>query len=117
MEKNAATAYALEIASALAARKRREFARSFFHLERAHILGQRRTFKHVYAHWLMLSLGFRQGDLREVLGQLPRMLAALLSSRIWVPLGNTGRARVNAFRRMPVPDDLRSLVSPHDVAS
>ena len=39
-----------------------------------------------------------------------RMVAALLSSRVWVPLGNTGRARVSAFRPMPVPPDLRHLV-------
>jgi len=37
--------------------------------------------------------------------------AAVLSSRVWVPLGNTGRARVNALTPMGVPPDLRDLVS------
>jgi hypothetical protein len=31
-------------------------------------------------------------------------------SRIWVPIGNTGGARVSALRPMPLPDDLRALL-------
>ena len=31
-----------------------------------------------------------------------------------LPMGNTGRARISAFRSMPVPADLASLISPHD---
>ncbi len=42
---------------------------------------------------------------------MPRILAALLFSRIWVPIGNTGRARVSAFQPMPVAEDLRSLLA------
>lgn len=110
MERNASAAYATEIAAALAALRREDYAESFFHLERAHILGQRRALKHVYAHWLMLSVGLHQRDFREVLGQIPRMFAALLFSRVWVPLGNTGRARVGAFTPMAVPADLRPFV-------
>ena len=58
----------------------------------------------------MLVAGLRRGDLREVLGQLPRIVASILFSRLWVPCGNSGRARVSAFKPMPVPDDLRHLV-------
>lgn len=79
-------------------------------LERAHILSQRRPLLHARAHWLMLRAGWQMGDAREVLGQLPRILAALLFSRIWVPLGNTGRARVSAFQPMPISDELRRLL-------
>ena len=111
VDRDAAAAYATEIASARVAFARDEHARSFFHLERAHVLGQRSTFKHVYAHWLMLCVGLSQRDFREVLGQIPRMFAALLSSHVWVPLGNTGRSRVSAFTPMPVPADLRRFVS------
>ena len=57
----------------------------------------------------MLSEAMRRGDLREVVGQLPRIVAAILFSRVWVPRGNSGRARVGAFKPMPVPDDLRHL--------
>src|SRR5687767_11900400 len=71
-------AYANEIALALAAS---DYETSFLHLERAHILAQRNTAKHMYAHWLMLRTGLRDRDYREVLGQLPRILAALVFSR------------------------------------
>ncbi|MGG2398097.1 DUF3703 domain-containing protein [Pseudomonas sp. SH1-B] len=79
-------------------------------LERAHILTQRRPWLHARSHWLMLQAGWQQGDMREVLGQMPRILAALLFSRIWVPLGNTGRARVSAFKPMPLSEELRRLL-------
>jgi len=111
MQRDASEAYSTEVASALQARKRGDGPRAFFHLERAHILGQRSTLKHVYAHWLMLVVALSQHDFREGLGQIPRLLAALLFSRVWVPLGNTGRARVGALTPMPVPADLSHLVA------
>ena len=109
MESNVATAYDAEISLALKALQDREHPQCFYHLERAHILGQRSTIRHTYAHWLMFRAGLEQGDFREVLGQLPRMLASLAFSRIWVPLGNTGRSRVPAMKPMPIPEDLRHL--------
>ena len=84
--------------------------RCFVHLERAHVLSQRMTVRHTHVHALMLVAGWHRGDWREVVGQVPRMLASLLFSRLWVPQGNSGRARVSAFRPMPVPADLRHLV-------
>jgi hypothetical protein len=85
---------------------------AFVHLERAHILGQRDTVAHVHSHWLMLRLAASVGQWREVVGQAIRIVAAALFSRIWVPIGNTGRANVSALRPMPVPEDLRALVEP-----
>lgn len=83
---------------------------AFASLERAHILSQRRPLWHAQSHWLMLRAGWQARDWREVAGQLPRIVAALLFSRIWVPLGNNGRARVSAFKPMPVSDELRRLL-------
>lgn len=83
---------------------------AFAWLERAHILSQRQPLLHAKSHWLMLTLGWQQRDYREVAGQLPRVVAALLFSRIWVPVGNTGRARVSSFRPMPVADELHRLL-------
>lgn len=79
-------------------------------LERAHILTQRLPLPHTRSHWLMLRAGWQQRDYREMLGQALRMPAALLFSRIWVPLGNTGRARVSAFQPMPLSEELRRLL-------
>jgi hypothetical protein len=109
MEPLVSAAYAVEISRALTAFQNREHAQCFYHLERAHILGQRSTVKHAYAHWLMFRAGLQQRDFTEALGQVPRVLASLLFSRIWIPLGNTGRSRVPAMKAMPIPEDLRHL--------
>ena len=85
-------------------------ARAFSHLERAHILGQRLTSLHVRAHVAMLRVAWSRRDLREVVGQISRVLAALLFSRIWVPVGNTGGANVPAMRPMPIPPDLQAIL-------
>ena len=58
----------------------------------------------------MLKVGWRHRDFVEVTGQLPRILGALLFSRIWVPIGNTGGARVPPFKSMPIPEDLQKLL-------
>lgn len=80
------------------------------HLSRAHILSQRYTWPHVRVHVLMLRAGIEGRDARQVLGQVTRIVAAALFSRIWVPIGNTGLADVSAVRPMPVPEDLRALL-------
>ena len=100
-------AFTAELAAARSALRRGVLDEVFRHLERAHILGQRHTGPHVTVHWWMLRIGMRRGDPREVLGQLARIVAALVFSRIWVPHGNTGGANVSAFRPMPIPEDLR----------
>lgn len=103
-------AYEDEVRMAKQDLQRGDFDTAFFHLERAHVLAQRMTGRHTYIHALMLVAGLRRGDLREVVGQMPRIVASILFSRLWVPRGNSGRARVSAFKPMPVPDDLRHLV-------
>ena len=103
-------AYEYEVERADEALQRADFETAFEHLERAHVLAQRMTRRHIDIHWRMLAAGLRRGDLREVVGQVPRIAAAILFSRLWVPRGNSGRARVSAFRPMPVPEDLRHLL-------
>lgn len=100
-------AYLLELGAASTAL---DHERAFYHLERAHILSQRYTLLHVRVHWLMLKLGFAIGDWKEAFGQAVRIVAAAFFSRIWIPVGNTGRANVSAFKPMPIPDDLRKLL-------
>jgi len=103
-------AYEKEVLLARHALQSRKYDACFVHLERAHVLAQRMTIRHTTVHWLMLVAGMRRRDCREVVGQVPRMLASILFSRLWVPRGNTGRARVGALKPMPVPEDLRHLV-------
>jgi hypothetical protein len=104
------SAYEAELRLTCAAVAQGDSDRAFHSLERAHIISQRHTWQHVHVHWLMLRLGASLGDWREMAGQVSRMLAASLFSRIWVPVGNTGRANVSAMKPMPVPDDLRRLL-------
>jgi hypothetical protein len=104
-----------ELAAAEAARAASNVGDAFHHLERAHILSQRVTWQHVRVHWRMLKLGAQVRDPREVAGQLTRVVAAALFSRVWVPVGNTGRSNVSALKPMPVPDDLRVILERNGV--
>jgi hypothetical protein len=103
-------AYEQEMASADEALRRDDFEVAFRHLERAHVLAQRMMGRHTFTHWRMLVAGLHRGDFREAAGQVPRIVASILFSRLWVPRGNSGRARVSAFQSMPVPADLQHLV-------
>lgn len=103
-------AYKQEVEWADQALRRDDVETAFRHLERAHVLAQRMTRRHTFIHWRMLLAGLRCGDVREVVGQAPRIVASVLFSRLWVPRGNSGRARVSAFKPMPVPADLQHLV-------
>ena len=103
-------AYEQEVEWADQALQREDFETALMHLERAHVLAQRMTGRHTFVHWRMLVAGLRCGDVREVVGQVPRIMASILFSRLWVPRGNSGRSRVSAFKPMPVPADLRHLV-------
>ena len=78
-------------------------------LAHAHIVGQKNTFAHTYSHFLMLRVGLRKRDFKEIFGQSTRILAALLFSRIWVPKGNTGWSDVSPFKAMPLPEELKHL--------
>lgn len=110
-------AYRAERRAASVATSHGQIALAFHHLERAHVLSQRHAWAHARVHLEMLRLGARQRDAREVAGQVGRIVAAVLFSRIWVPLGNTGRARVSAMRPMPVPTDLREVLACSDARS
>ena len=103
-------AYEQEVKQADRALRQGDFDTAFNHLERAHVLAQRMTGRHTFIHWRMLVAGLRRGDLREAVGQVPRIVASVLFSRVWVPRGNSGRSRVSAFKPMPVPADLQHLV-------
>lgn len=80
-------------------------------LERAHILSQPLLGQHMRIHWLMLRYAIRLRDVREIFGQIMRLVlapAGALTGRI--PAGNTGRSNVSAFVSMPVPEDLLAII-------
>ncbi|MDF0674936.1 MAG: DUF3703 domain-containing protein [Nitrospira sp.] len=103
-------AYDIEMTVAVSRYYAGNLGLAFSHLERAHILGQSFPIEHASTHWWMLKVGWRRRDFVEIIGQLPRIVGALLFSRIWVPNGNTGGARVPPFKSMPIPEELQSLL-------
>lgn len=90
--------------------KQGNLIQAWYHLERAHIIGQSYPLEHSYAHWLMLKFGFRIKDLKEILGQIPRLLVGGVKSFVGkIPVGNTGGANVRPLRPMPIPEDIQAL--------
>jgi len=90
---------------------------AFYHLERAHILGQAYFGPHFLTHWKMLNWGVRQRQGKEMIGQILRLLAVFPASLFgWVPTGNTGGANVSAFQKMVIDEDLQKILqdSEHD---
>jgi hypothetical protein len=103
-------AFTLALAEGHAALARGDLATSYAAFERAHILGQPRTAWHVRSHLGFIRWAWRARDLREAWGQCVRLPAAALFTWWWVPVGNTGGARVSALEPMPIPAELKHLL-------
>ena len=87
-----------------------DLQQAWYHLERAHIIGQSYPVEHSYAHWLMLKFGFAIKDRKEILGQIPRLLVGGVKSFVGkIPLGNTGGANVPPLKPLPLPGDIEQL--------
>lgn len=100
-----------ELQRASDSQRRGDFQGAWHFLERAHVLSQAHAWPHLRVHGAMFRWAWRRGDLRELLGQLPRLLLAAPGS--WLgraPLGNTGGSNVGIFTPMPIPEDLQALL-------
>lgn len=107
MKPNAKAAYRHEMGLARTQYVRGDLARAVYHLERAHILGQRYFWAHAISHVWMLRIAWRRNDQREVFGQVMRFVATIPGYIFgWVPVGNTGGANVSPIQPMPIPSDL-----------
>ncbi|MBU1823085.1 MAG: DUF3703 domain-containing protein [Bacteroidetes bacterium] len=90
------------------------------HLERAHIIGQAYPWEHTLVHLKMLGFGIRIKSTREVVGQIPRLLAGGVKSFVGkIPVGNTGGADVPPLRPMKIPGEIieifdRSGTNPYE---
>ena len=83
----------------------------FSYLERAHVIGQESTYWHVKVHVLMLLWAVRKYSVREVFGQLIRIVGAATKTPLGLlPQGNTGGANVSPFKKMPIASDLAALI-------
>ena len=83
---------------------------SFFHLEKAHILGQRNAIPHTINHWWMLKVGIRKKDGKEIMGQIIRLLVAGIGSLLGrAPIGNTGGSNIGIMTPLPINDDIAQI--------
>ena len=107
MELNVKAAFFREMAYARSAEATGDITLAKYHLERAHILGQRWYTAHMKTHFHMLRLALKQSDAKEARGQLVRLIgAAPFHIAGWVPVGNTGGADVSPT--LPIPSDFKS---------
>jgi len=87
-----------------------ELPKAWRHLERAHVIGQAYPYQHSYVHWKMLQFGIRIKSLKEIIGQLPRLLVGGVKSFVGkIPVGNTGGANVPPLRTMPIEADIQEI--------
>ncbi|WP_256259859.1 DUF3703 domain-containing protein [Winogradskyella luteola] len=89
--------------------KLKNYSKSFYHLESAHILGQNHIARHTVSHLWMLYYGIKTKNVKEITGQILRILASLLFTLIWVPFGNTGGSNVSAIKPMPIRKELQKF--------
>jgi hypothetical protein len=88
-----------------------KYKESFYHFERAHILGQLYVIPHTISHFWMLKIGIKTKNIKEIIGQLMRIPVGILGSAVGiVPTGNTGGANVNALKKMDIPEDLKKTL-------
>lgn len=103
--------YQTELSAYKEAYDKGRFQQAWRHLERAHILGQPYPFQHSEVHWLMFKFGIRMKDGKEILGQIPRLLAGGVKSFVGViPVGNTGGANVPPLKPLEIPNDLQQII-------
>lgn len=101
-----------EIALARQCLAANQAAAAFHHLENAHVLGQPSTLLHVNVHCHMLAWAIGQGDLREGLGQLVRIVGAAGKTALGlVPSGNTGGSNVSPLGVMPIAPELAQQIA------
>lgn len=113
MEPKVLFAYFEYLALADQARKSKDYESSFTYLEYAHILGQQDVLCHLQVHLQMLWLALCTANWREMTGQSYRLFLTPfghLFNRL--PLGNTGRSNVSAFKPMSIPEELREILTP-----
>ncbi|WP_394420651.1 DUF3703 domain-containing protein [Tenacibaculum mesophilum] len=87
--------------------KSKSFHVSFYHLENAHVLGQKHVYRHSISHYYMLVYGIKTNSSKEIIGQLFRIIASILFTLIWVPTGNTGGSNISAIKPIPVRKELQ----------
>lgn len=92
--------------------KQGNLQKSWLHLERAHIIGQKYPYEHTFVHWKMLQFGIKIKSSKEIVGQIPRLLVGGVKSFVGhIPVGNTGGANVPPLKAMDIPEDIQKILN------
>lgn len=91
--------------------KNKEHNKAFYHLENAHVLGQKHVYRHTVSHYWMLIFGIQTKNTKEIFGQIFRIVASILFTLIWVPLGNTGGSNISPIKPIPLRKELKNYFS------
>lgn len=111
-QKNIANYVIAELDDAMKARKSGNIDIEFKHLENAHVLGQESTYWHVKVHVLMLLWAIRNHQLKEIIGQIFRVIGATTKTAIGlVPQGNTGGTNVSPFKVLPIKSEHQTIIN------
>lgn len=115
MSKPLKAAYFAELRKYREAKADHRDSEAWSFLERAHVLGQYHPFSHTGSHFRMLVFALGRADFQEAAGQLLRVSVGWLGSLLnRIPVGNTGGANVPILQPMPIPEDLRHLLTNAD---
>ncbi len=81
------------------------------YLSAAHIVGQTDFLLHSKVHLIMLQLALHQRNWSEIFGQTFRLSLVPLGHLFQrLPLGNSGRSNVNAFKTMSIEPKIARLI-------
>lgn len=101
------TAFYQELKLGRSALKNDKLKIAFYHFENAHVLGQKQIIRHTISHYWMFLFGIKSRNLKEISGQVVRIIASLLFTCIWVPIGNTGGSNISPIKKMPIRKELK----------
>jgi len=111
-QKNIANYVVAELNDAEKARDSGNISNEFKHLENAHVLGQESTYWHVKIHVHMLFWAIRNHQIKEIFGQIFRVIGAATKTAIGlVPKGNTGGANVSPFKVLPIKPEYQTIIN------
>jgi hypothetical protein len=102
--------YNTELSHYQSALKTDDLKKAWHHLERAHIIGQKYPYAHSFVHYKMLLFGIKIKSLKEIFGQIPRLVFGGIKSFVGsIPHGNPGGANVPPLKSFPIDKDLQYI--------
>ena len=87
--------------------KEKDLQQAWQHLEKAHVIGQAYPMQHSLVHLKMLQFGIRIKSIKEISGQIPRLLVGGVKSFVGkIPVGNTGGANIPPLKALPIEKEI-----------